>query len=72
MVFLRFRGENIDHGIQEVPRSAVGGCVVDGVALPQEREIEYSRSYDDMLIAYSTIPGNCLGLLMLVCLSSYV
>ena len=55
-----FRGENIDFGQRNwSARQLSFETVTDGnPVLPASSDFE--RSYDDMLIAYSTLPGDCL------------
>ena len=55
------RGDSIDQGLraQHMPM-VMGRTVTDGNPVPQVQPIQYERSFDDMLIAYSTLPGNTI------------
>ena len=48
------RGDSIDQGLraQHMP-TVMGRTVTDGNPVPQVQPIQYERSFDDMLIAYS-------------------
>ena len=52
------RGDNIDVGLRNLPPlQSTGRTVTDGNPVPVQLAHDYERSVDDMLIAYSTLPG---------------
>jgi hypothetical protein len=57
-VFSCYRGDNIDFGHRVTPVVFQSGrTVTDGNAVPTS-PTEIERSYGDMLITYSTLPGS--------------
>lgn len=52
------RGDNIDVGLRNLPPlQSSGRTVTDGNPVPLHLAPDYERSVEDMLIAYSTLPG---------------
>ena len=55
-----YRGDGIDQGLrQPLFLKCMSNPVTDGSNLP-DPSAEFQRSYDDMLIAYSSLPGTKL------------